>query len=326
MTLFPLILAAAVAGVPVLKPTAPYAVSVSSEEKVRLVDLIAAALEAARTEADAVRVDPGADPFDRQSAQTQYAKAVRRVRGCDAALTEIAARPEIMGEGIGMIITDAMLDGDRPCATRLAPLMIERAAEDGYTLFAQMGLRFRAGAILDAAGHAEGKTIMREAEAVLENSPHGHARWETRFNAITAYPEGTPGHRIYLEHLADRIAAEGVSVPSSTRMGIFALYGLYNRCDLIARVVGPDPKACEAAKADGKRMYVDPPSGMMMMESARNFDMAIGLEEPWLNADAIAEARRDSLGWRRMTKLLVFISACQKRLAEARGLQSAGRP
>jgi hypothetical protein len=189
MTLFPLIAAAAIAGLPVSDPVEAQPRAGSSQQGIS--NLMTAALAAMRDEADAVGADRRADSVDRRSAQTQYARAVRRVRGCDAVVAEIAARPEIMGQGIEMIAMDAIRDGDRACATRLAPIIIERAADPGYEPAGQIGLRFRAGAILDGAGQPEGKAIMREAEAELQSRADRYAIWESRFDAIEAYPAGT---------------------------------------------------------------------------------------------------------------------------------------
>jgi hypothetical protein len=72
-------------------------------------------------------------------------------------------------------------------------------------------------------------------------------------------------------------------------------------------------------------MYVDPPAAAMI-ESARTWERFFGLEAPRLDAEGLAEARRVPQAWRRISRLLAFISACRKQLAEAGGAGALKRP
>lgn len=69
--------------------------------------LMLRALDAARAEADAARADRRLHPEDRGDFQTQHARILGNVRGCDAAAAFIASRPEIMATGIERAISDA---------------------------------------------------------------------------------------------------------------------------------------------------------------------------------------------------------------------------
>lgn len=276
--------------------------------------LMLRALDAARAEAEAARSDALLDAGDRRDAQTQFARILSHVRGCGAAADFIRDRPEVMGARIDLVIADAARHGDRGCAARLAPMMLERWEDPDYVPAGQIALRYRAGAYLDAAGKPEGKGIMDAADAQLA-AADGLVRWSARFKAIDAY-EGAALMR-YFDNLAGRMAAERHLVPSSTRNGIFALFGFHDRCDLVARVAGPAPEHCERAKADGRAMYVDPPS-QTMVESARNAAALLGMEEPRLDETGLADALAAPGREERVTRLLVFVSAARRALQTPR--------
>lgn len=86
---------------------------------------------------------------------------------------------------------------------KLAPVMLERWADTRFIPAGRIGLKFRAGAYLDAGGVAEGQAIMRAAEAELAGAERSSV-WETRFAALGAY-HGTERLMPYLEYLADRM-------------------------------------------------------------------------------------------------------------------------
>lgn len=291
-------------------PTAAAAAATSE----RLMPLMLRALEAARAEADAARADRRLHPEDRGDFQTQFARIVGHVRGCDAAAAFIAERPEIMATGIERAISDAQRRGDQQCMLRLAPVMLERWADTRYIPAGQIGLRFRAGAYLDAAGMPEGRAIMRAAEAELAGADRISV-WETRFAALGAY-DGTERLMPYLEYLADRMIADGHLAPSSTRSGLFAFFALRDRCDLIARVDGPGPARCEEAKRHARAMYVDPPSPSLL-ETTRNLQTMLGFQGISTDEDGLRAALAVTSPRLRIAHLLVFVSDARLALRAA---------
>ncbi|HZF93937.1 MAG TPA: hypothetical protein VEZ20_03595 [Allosphingosinicella sp.] len=276
--------------------------------------LMLRALDAARAEADAARADRRLHPEDRGDFQTQYARVLGHVRWCDAAAAFIVERPEIMATGIERAIYDAQLRGDRQCALKLAPVMLERRAGTRYIPAGQIGLKFRAGAYLDAGGIAEGQAIMRGADAELAGAERSSVR-EPRFAALGAY-HGTERLMPYLEYLADRMIADRHLVPSGTRNGIFAIFAFRDRCDLIARVDGPEPTRCEEAKKHARAMYIDPPSASEIA-SARNMQTVFGFEDIGTDEEGLRTALAITPAGMRMTHLLVFVSDARLALQAA---------
>lgn len=281
----------------------------------QLETLMLRALEAARLEADSARASTALGAEERGGLQTQFARILAHVRGCDAAASFIADRPEIMGSGIDRVIADGLVRGDRRCAETLAPVMHTRAVDTRYVPAGQAGLRFRAGAYLDAAGLPEGAVIMRAADAELAGGDPMIV-WQARFSAYGAY-HGTARLPAYLEYLAARMVDDG-RVPGSTRNGIFALFALHDRCDLIARVAGPDPARCAEATALARTMYGDPPSATMI-ESARNMQALVGAAGPRLDEQGLADALSASPPWRRMANLVGFVAAARAALGPPPG-------
>jgi hypothetical protein len=276
--------------------------------------LMLRALEAARAEADAARADRRLHPEDRGDFQTQFARILGHVHGCDAAAAFIAERPEIMGTGIERAIYDAQLRGDRQCVLKLAPVMLERWADTRYIPAGQIGLKFRAGAYLDAGGVPEGQAIMRAADAELAGAERSSV-WETRFAALGAY-HGTERLMPYLEYLADRMIEDRHLVPSGTRNGIFAIFALRDRCDLIARVDGPEPARCTQAKGDARAMYVDPPSASETA-SERIMQTVFGFEDISTDEEGLRAALAVTSPRLRIAHLLVFVSDARLALLTA---------
>jgi hypothetical protein len=315
LTLAAASMAPAPAETPRVRPPEQQMASAPRAEAGQLDALMLRALEAARLEAEAARESRALGAEERGDFQTQFARILGHVRGCDAAASFIADRPEIMGSGIDRIIADALGRGDRRCAETLAPLMNARAADTRYVPAGQAGLRFRAGAYLDAAGVPEGAAIMRVADAELAGGD-SMVIWQARFSAYGAY-HGTARLPAYLDYLAARMVDDGW-VPSSTRRGIFALFALHDRCDLIARVSGPDPAHCAEAQGLARTMYVDPPSATMI-ESARNMQALVGAADPRLDEQGLAEALAASPPWRRMANLVGFVAAARAALGPPPG-------
>ncbi|HEU0098447.1 MAG TPA: hypothetical protein VFQ67_06685 [Allosphingosinicella sp.] len=275
-------------------------------ERARIEALMRRAVGAARKEAAAARSAPGLDSDDRRDAQIQFARLLRHAEGCAAASAFLGERPEILGAGVMLLVSDSLRYGDRECAVALAPLVVERWRDSYYTPAGQISLRFQAGAVLDSAGRPEGRRIMSEAEAAL--AAHSDTRWDARWHAIDAYA-GTPGLQAYLEYLAGRMAAEPRSYSDSKRNGLFTLFAHEGRCDLVERVAKAGPAACDEPKAMARRIYGEPSPALV--ESARAMASLFGAEEPTLDEQGLHKVMTDPAPWGRVTKLLVFVSYCR---------------
>lgn len=280
-------------------------------EKARIEGLMRRAVVAARTELEKMRDRRASiDPDDRSEAEKQFARLLRRVEGCDAALAELRPMALVMGQGIELLIRDSLGDGDRRCAALLAPLMLERSQDPIYTGAGHIRLRFQAGALLDSVGKAEGRAIMREAETQLLASGATQSLWDARSNSV-AYYSDTPGFKPYLEYLADRMAAERSKPFEPTKNGLFALFARHGRCDLVARASKPFPGNCKEAMDWVKAQdNVSPEAAGGLKQLA----LAFGYEELPVDEKGLAEAINGPVTWGRMTKLLNFVIRCEDAL------------
>jgi hypothetical protein len=284
-------------------PGAAAAPAPSGKERERIEALMRRAVDAARKEAEAARSAPGLDADDRRDAQTQFARILRHAEGCDAAAAFLGKRPEILGAGVLLVVSDSLRSGDRACAVSLVPLMLERRQDPYYTAPGRISLEFQGGAVLDSAGKAEGRRIMAEAEARL--MAHPETRWDARWHALDSYV-GTPALPKYLDYLADRMVAEPRSYSDSKRNGLFTLFAHLGRCDLVERVAKAGPGSCDEPKAIAKRVYGD--ESPEMVESARFLASWLGAEEPTLDEQGLRKALEGPAAWGRVSKLLVFVS------------------
>jgi hypothetical protein len=306
--LIPALLAAGFAQAPA--PAAPEAAASAAgpdaKERTRIEALMRRAVAAARKEAEAARTASGLEADDRRDAQTQLARLLRHAEGCGAAESILRERPEILGAGVLLVVSDSLRYGDRACAVALAPLILERWQDPYYTEPGRISLRFQAGAVLDSAGLAEGRRIMSDAEARLMAPAHSDTRWDARWHAIDAY-EGTPALPNYLEYLAGRMVAEPRSYSDSKRNGLFTLFAHLGRCDLVERVAKPG--SCDEPKRIAKQVYGDPSPAMV--ESVRFMASWLGVEEPTLDEQGLRKVLKDPAPWGRVSKLLVFVSYCR---------------
>lgn len=283
----------------------------AAEEKARIEALMRRALEAGRAELEKMRDGKAKiDPDDRSDAEKQFARMLRRVEGCDSMLAEIRRTAFVMGQGIDLLIRDSLGDGDRRCAVLLAPLMLERSEDPIYTRAGHIRLRFQAGALLDASGRPEGRSIMREAEAQLRAAGAAESLWDGRSNAI-AYHSGRPSLIPYLEHLAERMAAEPQKPFEPTRNGLFTLFARHGRCDLIVRAAKPFPGDCKKFEEWAKAQDEVSPQAA---ESLKRMAFALGYEALPVDEKGLAEAMEGPVRWDRMSKLLLFVVRCQEAL------------
>lgn len=306
--LIPALLAAGFAEAPAPGPQAAASPApLDSKERKRVEALMARAVSAARKEAEAARTAPGLDADDRRDAQTQFARLLRHAEGCGAADFFLRERPEILGAGVLLVLSDSLRYGDRACAVALAPLILERWQDPYYTVPGRISLRFQAGAVLDSAGKAEGRPIMNDAEAKLAGDPE--TRWDARWHALDSYA-GTPAFGKYLEYLADRMVAEPRSYSDSKRNGLFTLFAHEGRCDLVERVTKAGPASCEEPRAMAREIYGDPSPSLV--ESARFMASLFGADAPTLDDEGLRKALTDPAPWGRVTKLLLFVSYCRR--------------
>jgi hypothetical protein len=230
-------------------------------EHIRLERLLQDVVEAGRIEAEAAYADPSLSADDRRDVQAQYARLLVTSRDCAAAGHFIGAHPEIMAYGIELSVIRARDDGDRVCATRLARIMYDRWDDYHFVPAGRSGLRFLAAAYLDGGGEPDGLAGRKAADQILRQSEEARFRWEPRFDAISAY-QGTAKFQDYLEYLADRLADPNDRPPDSTRRGIYAIFALHARCDLVARASAPAFNDCAKAEQDAK-IYTDPPPSIV---------------------------------------------------------------
>jgi hypothetical protein len=167
---------------------------------------------------------------------------------------------------------------------------------------------------LDAAGNAEGRAIMRAADAELAGADRSSV-WETRLAALGAY-RGTERLLPYLEYLAGQMVTDGHLVPSGTRNAPVPSFALRDRCDLVARVAGPEPARCEQAKADARAMYIDPPSPSELA-SERIMQTVFGFKDIGTDEDGLRTALAFTSPRMRMVHLLVFVSTARLALQAA---------
>ncbi|MDB5576148.1 MAG: hypothetical protein JWR80_1324, partial [Bradyrhizobium sp.] len=252
------------AQVPAQLPTTPVAgadtAPPSQAERDRLTALIDRAVSAGRAEImapernDHRSADARAE--DRRDTLSQFAMLLYQAVDCAAAAAFIREQTEIRASGIDRLVGLALLEGKRECATSLAPLMLERWDDPSYTPAGRIAMRFKAGALLDAAANPAGRDAMKAAEAELLKAD-AVAIWKARFDAVEAYA-GTPALNRYLDYLADRMAADPESEIYQRRRGVFITFAANGRCDLVERVTRAGPASCDKPKADADSLYVHP--------------------------------------------------------------------
>lgn len=286
----------------------PGSAAPAGEERKRIESLMRRAVEAARKEAETARSAPGLDPDDRRDAQWQFARILQYADGCAAAVPFVRDRPEILGASVKMLVSGALNEGDRRCAIALVPFVLERWQDPYFVPQGRIGLRFYAGAVLDSAGKAEGKAVMRESEAQMKALADSSFLWNARWYALEAYA-GTPGLGNYLEYLADRMAAERLSPLDSKRNGIFAIFAHHDRCDLVERVTKAGPASCDEPRTDARRIYG--PQSPEQIEGDRTLGSWMGIEEPTLDEQGLKAALTPPAPWGRVGKLLLFVSYCR---------------
>lgn len=264
-------------------------------ERLRLETLLQNVLAAGRAEAERAAADPRVPADDRRDTQTQYARLLIQAGDCRAAQAFIAAHPEIRASGVERSVSDARSRGERVCATRLARIMYERSEDPYIVRDGRPGLQFLAAAYLDAGGEADGATLREAADEAMKAVRDGALRWQPRFDAIAAY-QGTQKLNSYLEYLAGKLADPNDSPLDSTRSGIYAIFALYGRCDLVQQASAPKRNDCAEAKAAAKDMYIEPSPSMVA--SAQNLNRLFGGDITTDEAGLRQAVSKPTLFWR----------------------------
>jgi hypothetical protein len=259
--------------------------------------------------------DPRVKPDDLHDAEAQFALILIDAGRCPDAIGFVKDHPGVMAARIDRLIR-LTLRKDDDCAIALARLMLERWNDTGYTTDGRIAARFLAAAYLDGAGDGAAARVMAAADAELQRMPDQDMVWQTRRDAIIAYPVGDARSK-YLDYIAERLLAEEHSPFGSTWRDFLIDFAQSGRCDLIQKVTKRGPESCVEPEKIAKEI-----DGLHVTAGMKKWAEAFAapyrvVEDIPLDDKAIDVALAGQDLWGRMTRLLLLTQRCRAELTES---------